>query len=37
MRGTAELYLQQFKTSFAMMLQYRAALGIWLVRIGGRP
>ncbi|HET7010458.1 MAG TPA: ABC-2 family transporter protein [Anaerolineales bacterium] len=31
MRPTAELYLQQFKTSFAMMLQYRAALVIWLI------
>ncbi len=31
MRATAELYLQQFKTSFAMMLQYRAALVIWLI------
>ena len=26
-----ELYLQQFRTTFAMMLQYRAALAIWMI------
>jgi ABC-2 type transport system permease protein len=29
--GMAELYLQQFKTTFASMLQYRASLVIWLI------
>lgn len=31
MRGLAGLYAQQFKTSLASMLQYRAALVIWLI------
>jgi len=30
-RGLAGLYAQQFKTSLASMLQYRAALVIWLI------
>ena len=31
MSGLFDLYLQQFKTSLAAMLQYRAALVIWLI------
>jgi ABC-2 type transport system permease protein len=31
MRALIALYLQQFKTTFAMMLQYRAALIIWMI------
>ncbi len=31
MRGTAELYLQQFKTTLAAMLAYRASLIIWMI------
>lgn len=31
MRALAELYMQQFKTTFASMLQYRAALAIWMI------
>jgi ABC-2 type transport system permease protein len=31
MKALAELYLQQFKTTFAMMVQYRAALVIWMI------
>jgi ABC-2 type transport system permease protein len=31
MRALADLYRQQFKTTLASMLQYRAALGIWLI------
>ena len=31
MRAFAEIYLQQFKTSFAATLQYRASLVIWLI------
>ncbi len=31
MSGLGGLYLQQFRTSLAMMLQYRASLGIWLI------
>lgn len=31
MRGFAELYLQQFKTTFASMVQYRASLIIWMI------
>lgn len=31
MRGLAEIYLQQFKTGVASMLQYRATLVIWLI------
>ena len=31
MRALVELYIQQFKTSLASMLQYRAALVIWLI------
>lgn len=31
MKGLAELYAQQFRTTFASMLQYRAALVIWLI------
>jgi ABC-2 type transport system permease protein len=30
-RGLAGLYAQQFRTSFASMLQYRASLVIWLI------
>jgi ABC-2 type transport system permease protein len=30
-RGLFDLYLQQFKTSLAAMLQYRASLVIWLI------
>jgi ABC-2 type transport system permease protein len=30
-RAFAALYAQQFKTTFATMLQYRAALAIWLI------
>ena len=29
--GLPGLYAQQFKTSLAMMLQYRASLVIWLI------
>lgn len=31
MKALAELYLQQFKTTLIMMLQYRAALFIWMI------
>ncbi len=31
MRGLADLYLQQFKTTFASMVQYRASLIIWMI------
>ncbi len=31
MRAFLELYLQQFKTTFATMLQYRASLAIWII------
>jgi ABC-2 type transport system permease protein len=31
MRGIGDLYIQQLKTSLAAMLQYRAALVIWLI------
>lgn len=31
MRAFAELYVQQFKTTFASMLQYRASLFIWMI------
>jgi ABC-2 type transport system permease protein len=31
MRALIALYLQQFKTTFAMMLQYRASLIIWMI------
>lgn len=31
MKGLPELYLQQFRTTMAMMFQYRAMLFIWLV------
>jgi len=31
MRAWLSVYLQQFKTTFATMLQYRAALVIWLI------
>ena len=31
MRGMAQLYLQQFKTTFATMVQYRASLFIWMI------
>jgi ABC-2 type transport system permease protein len=31
MRDFAVLYLQQFKTTFASMLQYRASLFIWMI------
>jgi ABC-2 type transport system permease protein len=30
-RGLAELYVQQFKTTFASMVQYRASLVIWMI------
>jgi ABC-2 type transport system permease protein len=30
-RGFVDLYIQQFRTSFAAMLQYRASLVIWLI------
>ncbi len=31
MRGLAALYVQQFKTTFASMVQYRASLVIWMI------
>ena len=31
MRALAGLYLQQFKTTMAMMFQYRAMLAIWMI------
>lgn len=31
MKGLADIYLQQFKTGIASMLQYRATLVIWLI------
>jgi viologen exporter family transport system permease protein len=31
MRDLASVYVQQFKTTFAMMLQYRASLAIWMI------
>ncbi len=31
MKALVELYIQQFKTTFAMMLQYRASLVIWMI------
>ena len=31
MKGLAELYVQQFKTTLAMMFQYRASLLIWMI------
>ena len=31
MRGLSELYAQQFKTTFASMVQYRASLVIWMI------
>jgi len=31
MRGLGQLYLQQFKTTFATMVQYRASLFIWMI------
>ena len=31
MKALAEMYLQQFKTTFASMLQYRASLIIWMI------
>lgn len=31
MKPLAELYLQQFRTTFAMMVQYRASLVIWMI------
>lgn len=31
MTDFVDLYLQQFKTTFAAMLQYRAALAIWMI------
>jgi ABC-2 type transport system permease protein len=31
MRGLTEIYAQQFKTTFASFVQYRAALVIWLI------
>ncbi len=31
MKAMAQLYLQQFKTTFATMVQYRASLFIWMI------
>jgi len=31
MKALAELYIQQFKTTLAMMFQYRASLFIWMI------
>lgn len=31
MRGLVDLYVQQFKTTFASMVQYRASLFIWMI------
>jgi viologen exporter family transport system permease protein len=31
MRGLIELYRQQFRTTMAMMFQYRASLAIWMI------
>jgi len=31
MRGLVELYAQQFRTTTAMMFQYRASLVIWMI------
>ena len=31
MNGLVDLYIQQFRTSFASVLQYRASLVIWLI------
>jgi ABC-2 type transport system permease protein len=31
MKALAELYIQQFKTTLAMMFQYRASLVIWMI------
>src|SRR5512137_1284916 len=31
MRGLIELYVQQFRTTLAMMFQYRASLLIWMI------
>lgn len=31
MKALAELYVQQFKTTFASMVQYRASLVIWMI------
>lgn len=31
MKAFADLYIQQFKTTFASMLQYRASLFIWMI------
>ncbi len=31
MRGFVDLYVQQFKTTFAAMVQYRASLAIWMI------
>ena len=31
MKALAELYVQQFKTTMAMMFQYRASLLIWMI------
>ncbi len=31
MKALAELYMQQFKTTLAMMFQYRASLFIWMI------
>ena len=31
MNGLRDLYAQQFKTTFAAMLQYRASLVIWMI------
>lgn len=31
MRAMSQLYLQQFKTTFATMVQYRASLFIWMI------
>jgi len=31
MKSLLQLYLQQFKTTFATMFQYRASLVIWMI------
>ena len=31
MSGLLDLYVQQFKTTFASMVQYRASLIIWMI------
>jgi ABC-2 type transport system permease protein len=31
MKALVDLYVQQLKTTFAAMLQYRASLAIWMI------